>query len=203
MSTRFTESQSVEILLSEERIPIQHYLRQPRRLVNALMDPSRIEVLGEDCFRLKMRPLNFMMLQVQPVVDLRIWSDSNGVLHLRSAGCEIRGVEYINQRFDLDLVGQLAVLPVVTPPPNRTQPGIQLWGEVDLEIRIELPPALWLTPKSLIDATGKGMLRGILATMKQRLMHQLVADYRQWVADQEPAVTNPRAASLSSGQSLA
>jgi hypothetical protein len=71
MHTRFTASQSVEIAVPEQPIPIQHYLRQPQRLVNALVDPSRIEQLSEDCFRLKMRPLAFMTLSIQPTVDFK------------------------------------------------------------------------------------------------------------------------------------
>ena len=43
MYIRFNASQSVEIAVPEERVPIQHYLRQPRRLVNALVDQSRTE----------------------------------------------------------------------------------------------------------------------------------------------------------------
>ena len=60
MPIRFTASQSVEIAVPDQPIPIQHYLRQPQRLVNALVDPSRIEQLSEENFRLKMRPLAFM-----------------------------------------------------------------------------------------------------------------------------------------------
>jgi Protein of unknown function (DUF1997) len=92
MPTRFTASQSVEIAIPEQPIPIQYYLRQPQRLVNALVDPSRIQQLSEEIFRLKMRPLNFMSLSIQPTVDMRVWAESNGTIYVQSVGCEILGI---------------------------------------------------------------------------------------------------------------
>lgn len=182
MQTRFTASQSVEIAVPEQSIPIQHYLRQPQRLVNALVDTSRIEQLDGESFRLKMRPLTFMALSIQPIVDLRIWAQSNGTIHLRSLGCEIRGVEYINQRFALDLTGYLS--------PEQTITGTRLKGKADLEVRVELPMPLSLTPKPLLEATGNGLLKSVLLTIKQRLMHQLLADYCHWVSAQTEAISS-------------
>ncbi|MBD2465313.1 DUF1997 domain-containing protein [Oscillatoria sp. FACHB-1407] len=174
MSIRFTASQSVELVVPEQPIPIQHYLRQPQRLIRALVDPSRMEQLSADSFRLKMRPLSFMMLSLQPVVDMRVRSEANGTIHLESIGCEIRGIEYINQRFKLNLVGKLN--PVVI---NHTT---HLCGRADLEVQVDLPPAFMMTPKPILEATGNGLLRSVLLTIKQRLMHQLLVDYRKWVA---------------------
>ncbi|MEL6320154.1 MAG: DUF1997 domain-containing protein, partial [Cyanobacteria bacterium J06626_14] len=70
MLSRFKAYQTVDITVSEEIVPIQHYLRQPQRIINALADPKRIEFLGDNVFRLKMRPLGFMMLKIQPTVDM-------------------------------------------------------------------------------------------------------------------------------------
>lgn len=172
MQTRFSASQSVLIDVLDEPVPIQHYLRQPYRLVHALADPSRVEQLNYDSFRLKMRPLKFMMLSIQPTVDLQVRVDSDGAVHLKSIACEIRGVKYINQRFNLNLVGQLY--------PRQRQGQTWLEGRADLEVRVELPPPLWLTPKPILERTGSSLLKGVLSTVKQRLMHQLLADYRKW-----------------------
>lgn len=180
MPTRFTASQSVEITVPEQSIPIQHYLRQPQRLVNALVDPSRIEQLSEETFRLKMRPLTFMTLSIQPTVDLRVWADSSGTICLQSLACEIRGVEYINQRFTLNLKGYLS--------PCQLNKKTQLRGRADLGVQVELPPPLSFTPKSFLEATGNGLLKSVLLKIKQRLLHQLLADYRLWVSDQTDGV---------------
>lgn len=178
----FSASQSVELAVPELPIPIQHYLRQPQRLIKALVDPSRIEQLSPDSFRLKMRPLHFMTLNVQPTVDMQILVDLNGTLRLKSTACEIRGVEYVNQRFSLKLVGQLA--------PQQIGQTTYLSGRADLQVQIDLPPPFMLTPKPILETTGNGLLRSVLLSMKQRLAHQLLSDYRSWVAAQLEEVGN-------------
>ena len=190
MPTRFTASQLVEIAIPEQPIPIQHYLRQPQRLVNALVDPNRIEQISEEHFRLKMRPLTFMTLSIQPTVDLRVWAESNGTVRLQSLGCEIRGIEYINQRFALNLKGYLS--------PCQLNTGTRLKGRADLEVQVELPAPFSFTPKPFLEATGNGLLKSVLLTIKQRLQHQLLADYRDWISAQTEVITSSQAPVLPS-----
>ncbi|MDZ7959361.1 MAG: DUF1997 domain-containing protein [Aulosira sp. DedQUE10] len=176
MAIRFTASQSVEIAVPKQPIPIQHYLRQPQRLVHALVDNNRIQQLSEEVFRLKMRPLTFMSLSLQPTVDMRVWAESNGIIYLRSVGCEILGVEYINQRFALNLKGYLS--------PSQLSTGTYLQGKADLEVQVELPPPFCFAPQPILEATGNSLLKSVLLTVKQRLLHQLLTDYRRWVISQ-------------------
>ena len=176
MLTRFAASQSVELAVPEQPISIEHYLRQPQRLVQALVDPSRVEILSGEHFRLKMKPLSFMMLSLQPTVDMRVWSSRRNVIYLQSTGCEIRGIEYINQRFSLELVGELRL--------KQREQAAYLEGRADLAVSVEMPPALQFTPRPLLEATGNGLLKSVLLTVKQRLMHQLLLDYRHWVQTQ-------------------
>ncbi|MBF1999678.1 MAG: DUF1997 domain-containing protein [Synechococcales cyanobacterium C42_A2020_086] len=193
MQVCFFASQSVELAVSQQPIPIQHYLRQPQRLIKALVEPSRVEPLSEEHFRLKMRPLNFVSLTVQPTVDMRVWAEPTGVIHLRSVGCEIRGVEYINQRFHLDLVGQLS--------PQQITGQTYLQGQANLRVQVALPPPLWFTPKPLLETAGNGLLRSVLLTIKQRLVHQLLSDYAQWVETQL-SVANPATMTFDAGSLL-
>ena len=172
MHTQFVASQTVDMVVPEQPIPIQHYLRQPQRLVRALADSSRIEQLSEEYFRLKMRPLSFMTLSIQPTVDMKVWAASDGTVHLQSVACDIRGIEYINDRFSLNLIGKLS--------PYQHNGKTFLKGIANLEVQVELPPPFWLTPKPLLEATGNGLLKSVLLTIKQRLMHQLLSDYCQW-----------------------
>ncbi len=173
MQTQFNASQSVELTVPVRPIPIQHYLRQPQRLIGALVDPSRTDQLATDLFRLKMRPLSFLMLSIQPTVDMRVWAEPGGSIHLQSTGCEIRGIDYINDRFNLHLLGKLT--------PQESDHTTLLVGRADLRVEVDVPPALWLTPRPLLEATGQGVLHSVLLTIKQRLMHQLVQDYDHWV----------------------
>jgi hypothetical protein len=176
MLTRFSASQSVELAVPDQPIPIQHYLRQPQRLIKALVDPTRTEQLSAECFRLKMHPVRFIMLSLQPIVDMQIWADLDGTIHLKSVGCEIRGVEYINQRFSLNLNGRLA--------PQQINEVTYLVGRADLEVQVDMPPLLWLTPKPLLESTGNALLHSVLLTIRHRLMHQLLVDYRNWAIAQ-------------------
>ncbi len=173
MATKFKACQSVEIPVPYQPIPIKHYLRQPQRLVNALADSSRIEQLNTEVFRLKMRPLTFMSLSIQPIVDMRVWAASDGAIYLESVRSEIRGLEYIDRRFQLDLKGNLSTY--------ETNENTRLKGIVNLEVQVELPPPFSFTPKSILETTGNGLLKSVLLTIKQRLLRQLLVDYRHWV----------------------
>jgi hypothetical protein len=183
MRVSFNARQSIELTVLDQGLSIPHYLRQPKRLVNALVDPSRLQYLGEDIFRLKMRPLNFLHLSIQPTVDMKVWASAKGTVYLKSVACEILGVEYINQRFTLDLVG-------ILEPKSAENGSTYLKGQADLQVGVDLPPPLWLTPKSILETTGNGLLKSVLMTIKQRLSHQLLLDYQRWAQDQmmEPQV---------------
>jgi len=178
MATQFTAFQTVIINVPPQPIPIQHYLRQPQRLVNALTDNSRVYQMSEELFRLKMRPLSFMSLSIQPTVDLRVWGESNGTINLRSQGCEILGFEYINRRFSLNLQGNLS--------PQQLNNITILQGRADLEVVVDIPPPFCFTPQPILETTGNGLLKSVLMTIKQRLLHQLLTDYRSWVKSQIP-----------------
>jgi hypothetical protein len=172
MQVKFVANQSLDLTVAEHGVPICHYLRQPQRLVKALVDPSQIESLSDRLFCLKMRPLNFLHFTLQPTVEMQVWAESDGTLHIQSTACEIRGIEYINQRFHLDLVGKL----VPTAAGGKTH----LNGRADLSVQVDLPPALWFTPSPILEAAGNSLLKSVLLTVKQRLSHQLLVDYSQW-----------------------
>jgi hypothetical protein len=188
MHTRFVASQTVEMIVAEQPVPIQHYLRQPQRIVNALAASSQIEYRGQDVFRLKMRPLSFMMVNIQPTVDMRVWAEADGTVHLRSICCEIRGVEYINQRFSLNLIGKLQ--------PTVIREATYLKGKADLEVRVTIPPPLSFTPKPILETTGNGLLKSVLLTVKQRLMHHLLLDYSHWANAQADVAVNAESGML-------
>jgi hypothetical protein len=173
----FTSSESVEILVETEAVPIQHYLRQPQRLVQAIANPELMKHKAEELYELKMRPINFMELyHFQPIVVLKVWAGASGTVYLNSESCEIRGIDYINQRFSLNLKGKLA--------PWQDRGKTYLKGLADLEVKVELPPPLWLTPKPILEVAGNGLLKSVLQRIKQRLVSQLLKDYRHW-AQQE------------------
>ena len=173
MYTRFTSTESVNIPAEEATIPIQHYLRQPQRLVNAIANPRLMKQLSENLYELKMRPINFMgVYHFQPIVILKVWSGSNSAVYLQSEGCQIKGIDYINRRFSLNLKGNLF--------PQYQNGKTFLEGQADLEVKVDVPAPLMLTPKSVLEVTGNQLLKSVLGRIKQRLVSQLLEDYNQW-----------------------
>ena len=175
MSTKFQATESVRIPVEEAEIPIQHYLRQPQRLVRAIANPQLMNQLSDNLYELKMRPINFMgIYRFQPIATLKVWAGKNGTVYLKSEDCQIQGIEYINRRFTLNLKGYL------TPQQNEAKTTLE--GQADLEVNVDIPPALKFTPQSFIERTGNGLLKNVLVRIKQRLMTQLLQDYTQWAA---------------------
>lgn len=172
----FHASQALHLRVPHEAIPIEHYLRQPQRLVQAITDPRRIEPREEGVYRLSLRPLHFFGLHVEPTTDLKVWGLADGSLCLEAINCEVRGPGYlshINDSFSMGLKGILK--------PHRHEQHTDLKGEANLRIQLEMPPPIKFMPHSVLDATGRTFLSGILMTMKSRIEHHLIHDYRAWV----------------------
>jgi Protein of unknown function (DUF1997) len=183
MVAEFHASESVSISVPAHSVPIAHYLRQPQRLVNVITAKSKVEALedrptqeGHRFFRMKMQPLNFLHIKIQPTVDMDVWSDTKGSVYLRSIGSQIRGTDWIDRRFALKLAGK------ITSQIDR-QGRTKLIGKVDLRVNVLMPPVFSLTPAIVIEVAGNSLLKSVLVAMKQRLMQQLVADYVVWAKE--------------------
>lgn len=178
MHVSLKAQESVEISVDNEATPIQHYLRQPQRVVKAIAEPQLIKQLADDAYELKMRPINFMeVYHFQPIVQLKVWSGSGSSVYLKSEGCEIKGNDYINDRFTLKLKGVLY--------PYEQNGKTVLQGQADLEVGVDLPPALMFTPKHFLEKAGNKLLKSVLGRIKQRLMTQLVQEYVVWASQEK------------------
>ncbi len=184
----FQVSQTLKMVVPNEVIPIEQYLRQPQRLVQAITDPSRIQQLAPSHFRLRLSPLKFMMLRLEPKVDLQVWTEAEGTLYLKALDCEIRGAQFLQESFGLELAGTLS--------PHRRGSETELSGKADLKVQVEVPPPLKLIPESVLESSGRAFLKGILLTIKYRLERQLVQDYHRWVKAKPAQPNRPLAMSL-------
>ncbi|AFZ43141.1 Protein of unknown function DUF1997 [Halothece sp. PCC 7418] len=192
-TVRFTASESVNLTVPPEKTPIQHYLRQPQRLVKTIANPKLMTPLSENRFHLKMRPLSFLDLyHFQPSAVLKVVSDSKGAVTLTSESCEVLGNDYINDRFSLQLKGKLE--------PVEENGKTDLRGIANLTVDVDLPPALWFTPRPMLETTGNGLLKSVLTRIKQKIMSQLISDYQKWAnqtettSSQESSVSSPKTA---------
>ncbi|NEP16526.1 MAG: DUF1997 domain-containing protein [Leptolyngbya sp. SIO4C1] len=164
-------------------LPIESYLMQRDRLVYALMDERQVDVLDTDLFRFRLQPLKFIMLTLKPVADIRVQNQQSGIV-VWAEDCYLADNAALSKRFSLTLQGTLQ--------PQTLETETKLNGQADLQVKVDLPAALKLTPRGLLEATGNGILNGILLTMKQRLMQRLIADYQSWAA-QELEMSSARA----------
>lgn len=176
MRIQFTALQSVALSISQEIVPVEHYLRQPQRLIYALIEPERVEQRSASLFRFKLSPLKFLMLKIEPTVDLKVWTGADGVLRLQSMATQLKGLETFDTGFDLKLIGNLA--------PYRRGQKTELRGQADLMVQVDLPPSLLFMSRTLVQATGNALLKSVLTTMRQRLERQLLQDYENWVKSQ-------------------
>lgn len=187
MYVSFEASESVQLSVTNEETSIEHYLRQPKRLVEAIADPQLMTQMSDDLYELKMRPIDFMeMYHFQPIVLLRVWSGSNGSVYLQSEDCQVKGIDYINRRFSLKLKGILEV--------DRTQTSAEqttLSGQAELEVGVELPTALMFTPRPFLEVAGNKLLKSVLSRIKQKLTTKLVQDYRIWSSQATSTQTKP------------
>ncbi|GAB4530600.1 MAG: DUF1997 domain-containing protein [Pleurocapsa sp.] len=175
MYVSFSASESVKISVQDEEIPIQHYLRQSQRLVEAIANPQLMKQVADDLYELKMRPINFMEIyHFQPIVLLKVWSGANGSVYLKSESCQIKGIDYINRRFSLNLKG------ILYPQQKGEQTNLE--GQADLQVGVEVPTALMFTPRPFLEIAGNKLLESVLVRIKQKLITQLIHDYRSWAA---------------------
>ncbi|NCO74829.1 MAG: DUF1997 domain-containing protein [Cyanobacteria bacterium] len=181
----FQAEEIVNLEVQQQIIPIQHYLRQPFRLVKAIADEKLLKILGNDLYQLQMKPLNFLEIyHFQPSVILKVWTGASGNVYLKSESCEIKGIEYINRRFSLDLKGKLT--------PVEIEGKICLQGRANLTVKVDLPPPLWLTPKAILQTTGNSLLKGVLMRIKHQLMSQLLQDYYSFAQGEKEKISHPQ-----------
>jgi Protein of unknown function (DUF1997) len=181
MDTCFKARQSVDMMIPPAAVPIEAYLRQSERIVQALANTGGVEALGGELFRLKLKPLKFFTLLLQPIVDMRVWVDGVDLLRVQSVGCEILGLgDFDQQHFDLNLSGEMY--------PLLVQGRMKLLGEVSLRVNVDMPMPIALTPKPILETTGSTIMLGVLSTMKQRLTKNLVTDYQDWANQERSAL---------------
>ncbi len=176
----FRTTKTLSMLVPNEDVPIEHYLRQPQRLIHAITDSRRIEQLEEAVYRLSLRPLSFLGISIEPTADLRVWTQSDGTLRLQSVACDVKVpdyLSYVNQSFSMSLEGKLK--------PQRRENGTELYGRADLAVQVDFPAPIKFMPDAMLDSAGRTFLNGILGTIQHRIERQLVGDYREWAASHQ------------------
>ena len=100
---RFSASQSVAISVPTQPLSIETYLSEPKRLVSALVEEQQVESLSPHLFRVRVRPIKFVGLTIQPICDIEVFAESLGTVKLKSDTCQLEGYETFNKKFSLNM----------------------------------------------------------------------------------------------------
>jgi alpha-D-ribose 1-methylphosphonate 5-triphosphate synthase subunit PhnL len=134
--------------------------------MGALFDPRQLTRLGPGHYRYNVTRVQVFQLSIRPVVELDVTTDE-GHVEIRSLACELEGLGLVDD-FNLDLLARLAA----------GSEGLE--GEAALGVTVSRPALLKLIPTSVLEATGRSVLSGILLTIKNRVGTQLVGDFHSW-----------------------
>lgn len=166
MPLAFSASQQLQLDVSHQPERLAAYLSDQDRVVKALLDPNQLEPLGPGRYRYAVTHLQVFQLQIQPVVDLRIHLAQDRLV-LEATECELEGLGLVDD-FQLTLGSWLAA----------GANGLE--GEASLAVTVSQPSLLKLIPATVLEATGRSLLAGILLGIKGRVGQQLLSDYRLW-----------------------
>ncbi|XP_022741858.1 uncharacterized protein LOC111293376 [Durio zibethinus] len=164
------------------------YLDDKPRIFNAMFpDKHRSQRLNQNEWRIQMLPLQLLVLNVWPVVDLRLRCKSRGgdyppevppditkVLELDIPRWELQGLDNVvdPSHFTLIVKGTLY--------PDRRGNKSRLRGHLEMSISFVLPPALALIPENVRDSLGKGVMTKLVENMKQKVDGSLLEDYSKF-----------------------
>jgi hypothetical protein len=184
MTTKFHATELMCLHVAPQTVAISDYLQQPQRLINLLADRTNTGLEKLNCdrqgalrYRLLIQPLQFFHLKIQPIADIEVYVKPDGSLHLRSIGAKIKGADFLNHNFKLELDGQLQAI-------GDSTDQTKMLGNVNLQVCVDIPTSfLMFAPDVLISITGNSLLRAVLQTMKQQLELHLVEDYKAWAKD--------------------
>jgi hypothetical protein len=166
MAVAFSARQQLRLSVNEHADHLRAYLKDERRVVEALLDPTQLEILGPGHYRYHVTRVQLFHLQIHPVVEIRA-RQHQGRLELDSLHCQLEGLGLVED-FQLKLNSWLLAGPT----------GLE--GEAALAVSGRQPALLALIPQRLLEATGRSVLNGILANIRHRVSQQLVADFHQW-----------------------
>jgi len=168
MPLAFSASQALELPVHRQRERLGAYLNDERRVIGALLDARQLTPLPAGGYRYSVTRLQVFQLQIQPVVEL-VARRSTGRIELEAVDCQLEGLGLVDD-FRLTLHSWL-------------QAGEQgLEGEASLAVSVSQPSLLRLIPATVLEATGRSLLAGILLGIKTRVGQQLVDDFESWCA---------------------
>ena len=166
MPLAFEARQQLDLPVMKNADRLSDYLLQQERVVGAMLDASKLTLLGPGSYRYNVTSFKVFQLEVNPVVSIAA-VNSEGKLRMHATDSELDGLGLVDD-FVLKLDATLEV----------TERGLE--GEALLGVTVSPPPLLKLIPRQVLESTGQSILSTILLGIKARVGKQLVDDFSKW-----------------------
>ena len=173
MPLAFEARQKLDLPVFSNADRLSDYLLQQERVVGAMLDASKLTLLGPGSYRYNVTSFKVFQLEVNPVVSIAA-VNSEGKLRMHATDSELDGLGLVDD-FVLKLDATLEV----------TERGLE--GEALLGVTVSPPPLLKLIPRQVLESTGQSILNTILLGIKARVRKQLVDDFSKWCIENDHA----------------
>lgn len=154
---------------------VRLYVRTPQRLLHSGFPPERITQVAADRFRLKMRPLVWMGLSLEPTAELEIGADDQGRAWARLIDYALSGHPWLVEHLKLGFHAHLEVAESMNATGRTPMTG---WAEASA--CFPMPPFLAWVPEQVLTGGARTIMEGFLWLLRDRLGKSLEGDFHAW-----------------------
>ena len=164
---------------------IAGWLSDERRVALSIWDPKLITDMGKSVYQLRVMTLQFITIQLQPTVELKMWTDShNGlpVFSLQSIAFDpnLQILPGISVNAD-----SLGIVIEVAGDLRPTEDGKGVMGKISFQTAGELPPPMRLLPEPAFKAASDSICDTITKFAVESFQRGAIAKYKEYVATQQ------------------
>ena len=183
---RFNATSTVTVAVPDRggEFALNTYMQLPTDQY-AELDPTMIQPLGGNKFRMSVPRLSFFNLWVQPIVDVDVSlvAGPPGKIIMTATSCKLGGSPLVrrmklNDRFNLNFTTELSWQPAAAG-----QPSGSISGDLFCEVECEITAPFHLTPRPVLEGTCGAVLRALSRSLLPVFVRQLAADYERWAGD--------------------
>ena len=163
----------------------------------SILDPSMIQPMGGNKFKLVVPRVTLFSLWLEPTVDITVSEPSpyNPRVLLTSEACRLAGSELIhrmqlNDRFVLKFATELTwesseessteSFGDMSLENSPFEGKGSITGNLELEILTEVIRPFHLMPRSVLEGTCNAVLKGVISTLLPMFVRRLANDYEIW-----------------------
>lgn len=171
----FGASQTFIVPVKPEKKSVRDYVANgSKRLILASWDPSQVEELDVDSYRIKFQKLNFLVLQITPEVDCKLMQRDDAAAFI-STGWRLPGLEeqVSLESYKIKVRGE-----VRSSPPHAAMTSFR--AKVEFVVSGKVPPILSGVPEAASSMAAEQLSRALLGGAEKRFCETLPLDYKLW-----------------------